>query len=83
MITFFEFKNNIKSNELDEIKNTIKKNGFVTIKLLTDDNKTQINQFEKIKKYLKYKPDGNLKFYWNNSNNFVLVDLDKIKTFEI
>jgi len=83
MITFFEFKNNINTNELDQIKNAIKKDGFVTIKLLTDDNKIQIKQFEKIKKHLKYKPDENLKFYWNNSNNFVIVDLDKIKIFEI
>jgi hypothetical protein len=79
MITFFEFKTGTKINKDDfsKIKESIKKNGFVIISLKTDDNKTQVKQFEAIKKSINYKPDKNLKIYWNNSNNFVIADVEK------
>jgi len=83
MITFFEFKNDIKNDDLIVINEAIEKNGFAVVKLITDDNKVQIKQFDKIKKNIKYKPDSNIKFYWNNSNNFTIIDSDKIKIFEI
>lgn len=80
MITFFEYKtgSKIKQNDFNSIKEAIKKHGFVVIQLKTDDNKTQIKQFDQIKKQINYKPDKNLKFYWNNSNNFVIIDSEKI-----
>lgn len=83
MITFFEYKNNFGKSFAKDILNSIKENGIAVIQLTTDDNKIQIKQFEQIKKQIKYKPDHNIKFYWNNSNNFVIVDSDKIKFFQI
>lgn len=83
MITFFEFKTGTKANKDDfsKIKESIKKHGFAIISLKTDDNKIQIKQFESIKKAINYKSDKNLKIYWNNSNNFVIADLEKNNPF--
>lgn len=83
MISFLEFKNNIKNNDFKELKSLLNKDGFVAVKLLTDDHKTQIKQFDKIKKEINYKPDNNYKIFWNNSNNFTIVNIDKIKIMEI
>ena len=82
MINFFEFKNNLKNDDFKIIKDMLKQKGIVVIKLKTDDHKTQIKQFDNIKKQINYKPDENLKFYWNNSNNFVIVDEEKFKINE-
>ena len=84
MITFLEFKSGKKTPKEDfsKIKESLKKNGFAIVKLQTDDNKIQIKQFETIKKEINYKPDKNLKFYWNNSNNFTIIDVEKIDLLE-
>lgn len=83
MITYFEYKNILKKDFISNILNAVKKDGIAIIKFNTDDNKIQVKQFEEIKKELKYKPDKNIKFYWNNSNNFIIVDTEKTKIFEI
>lgn len=83
MITYFEYKNILKKDFIGNILNAVKKDGIAIIKFNTDDNKIQVKQFEEIKKELKYKPDKNIKFYWNNSNNFIIVDTEKTKIFEI
>lgn len=83
MITYFEYKSILKKDFISNILNAVKKDGIAIIKFNTDDNKIQVKQFEEIKKELKYKPDKNIKFYWNNSNNFIIVDTEKTKIFEI
>lgn len=83
MITYFEYKNVFKKDFISSILNAVRKDGIAVIKFNTDDNKVQVKQFEELKKELKYKPDKNIKFYWNNSNNFIIVDAEKTKIFEI
>jgi hypothetical protein len=80
MITFLEFKSDKKIEKSDyaKIKKSLSKNGIAIIALSTDDNKTQIKQFDEIKKAISYKPDKNIKFFWNNANNFVIVDSSKV-----
>lgn len=80
MITFLEYKNNSEPSNSDfkKVKKSLKENGYAIVSLSTDDNKIQVKQFDKIKKEIGYKPDKNLKFYWNNSNNFVVIDSEKI-----
>lgn len=80
MITFLEYKNNEEpsSSDFKKIKKSLKEIGYAIVSLSTDDNKIQIKQFDKIKKEIGYKPDKNLKFYWHNSNNFIVIDLEKI-----
>lgn len=73
----------MKKDFISNILNAVKKDGIAIIKFNTDDNKIQVKQFEEIKKELKYKPDKNIKFYWNNSNNFIIADTEKTKIFEI
>ena len=83
MITFLEYKKKSKNDDFQTIKNGLKQNGIVVVKLNTDDSKTQIKQFNQIKDSINYKPDQNLKFYINNSNNFVIVDTEKFHINEI
>lgn len=83
MITFLEFKKKSNNDNFQEIKAALKKDGIVVIKLTTDENKVQIKQFDQIKNVIGYKPDKNLKFYINNSNNFVIVDTEKFNINEI
>ena len=80
MITFLEFKSGkkIEKSDYDKIKKSLSKNGIAIIALSTDDNKTQIKQFDDIKKAISYKPDKNIKFFWNNANNFVIIDSSKV-----
>ena len=47
--------------------------------LLKDIDKFSLFKYsDEIKKAISYKPDKNIKFFWNNANNFVIIDSSKV-----